>query len=187
MNSHPWLWEELHDLFDTDDGSLPEIRVNYVATTATVVAYERLRRHAGRVVTEEPYFWSKVDRSERELDSVPNAAALVVAGEAEPFHVVFGGIQAQGTTIPDLGVFVFPDQLALDYRMGPAWGSKELVALFELLAQLTALDSKATVSLEEGVVPEVVARFQKAWQRWVGERAAQQALRADAGKRGGFR
>jgi len=167
-----WLWEELHDLFDTDDGSLPEIRINYVGTSATVAAYALLRNHATRVVSEKPYFWSKTHDAERSLDSVPNAAALVVADEAEPFHVVLGGIRARGTLIPDIGVFVCPDQIALDYRMGFAWGAKELEALFDLLTELAALDNKASVSLEGGVAPEVIDRFQKAWHRWTAERAA---------------
>jgi hypothetical protein len=97
---------------------------------------------------------------------VSNAAALVASGEAEAFHVVFGGLHFRDTTIPDLGVFVFPDQLALDYRMGPAWGPKELEALFQLLDELTALDPRATLTLEEGVLPDVVARFQTARRRW---------------------
>jgi len=172
MKPKSWLWSELHDLFDTDDGSLPEIRVNYVEKEAMVAGYGLLRRRAARVVTENPYFWSKMHDAERGLDSVSNAAALVVAGEAEPFHVVLGGIQARNTTIPDLGVFVFPDQLALDFRMGPAWGASELEALFQVLIELTALEANAMVSLEDNVVAEVAARFQNAWRRWASEHAA---------------
>lgn len=167
-----WIWKELHDLFDTDDGSLPEFRINYVDTSATVAAYALIRTRAAQVVSENPCFWSKTHDAEHALDSVPNAAALVMADEAEPFHVVFGGIRARGTSLPDIGVFVFSNQLALDYRMGPDWGSKELEALFELLVELVDLDPKASISLEAGVVPEVLDRFQKAWHRWTAERAA---------------
>ena len=84
------------------------------------------RQRAERVLTEKPYFWSIVHDAEQALDSVSNAAALVVAGDAHPFVVVLGGIQAHDTTIPDLGVFVFPDQLTLFYRMGPDWDLCEL-------------------------------------------------------------
>src|SRR5262245_26156890 len=111
MNATPWLWGELHDLFDTDDGSLPEIRVDYSAPNATVAGYALLRERAAQIVTENPHFWSKTRDAECPLDSVSNAAALVVSGEAEAFHVVFGGIESRGMNIPDLGVFVFPGQL----------------------------------------------------------------------------
>jgi len=171
MKLTPWLWSELRDLFDTDDGSLPEVRVDYVDSAATVAGYALLRGRATRVVSENAYLWSKVHSAERPLDSVPNAAALVVSGEAEAFHVVFGGIRSRNVVIPDLGVFVCPDQLALDYRMGPAWGPGELEALFELLGELVALDPRASLSLEEGVLADVVARFQNAWRRWVSEHA----------------
>src|SRR5262245_34025026 len=116
MKLTPWLWNELRDLFDRDDGSLPEIRVDYVDPAAMVAGYALLRGRAARVVSENAYFWSKTHSAERPLDSVPNAAALVASGEAEAFHVVLAGIQSRNAAIPDLGLFVFPDQLALDYR-----------------------------------------------------------------------
>ena len=172
MKPTSWRWAKLHDLFDTDDGSLPEIHVNYATRAATVSGYDLLRRRAARVVTEKPYFWSKAHDAECALDSVSNAAAFVVTGEAEPFHVVLGGIQTRSTTIPDLGVFVFPNQLAMDYRMGPAWGASALEALFQVLVELVAFDPSATVSLEENVVTSVAARFQTAWGRWASEHAA---------------
>ena len=171
MKLTSWLWSELCDLFDTDDGSLPEVRVDYMDSAATVSGYALLRGRAARVVSENACFWSKTHSADRPLDSVSNAAVLVVSGEAEAFHVVLGGIQSRGVTIPDLGVFVFPDQLAFDYRMGPAWGPKELEALFELLGELIALDPHASLSLEEGVLATVVSRFQNVWRRWVAEHA----------------
>ena len=41
-----WLWIQLHDLFDTDDGSLPEVRVNYAEEKTTVAGYKLLRERA---------------------------------------------------------------------------------------------------------------------------------------------
>ena len=81
----------------------------------TVAGYALLRSRAAEMATANPSFWSITDDAERLVDSVPNAAALVVSGDAESFHVVLRGIRSGGVTIPDLGVFVFPDQLALDY------------------------------------------------------------------------
>jgi hypothetical protein len=160
------LWAELHDLFDTDDGSLPEVRVNYCNPMATIAGYDLLRKRANQIVTANPSFWSKMEDVERPLDSVPNAAFLVVSGEAEAFHVVLGGIQSCGVAIPDIGVFVLPHRLCLDYRMGTTWGPGELEAFFALLAELMALDPQASISLEEGVLPEVAVRFQQVWHWW---------------------
>jgi hypothetical protein len=166
MNATSWLWNEIHDFFDTDDGSLPEIRVDYSDTQATASGFALLRKLAATISPESPCFCSVPGDEERPLDSVPNAAALVVSGQAHPFHVVFDGIQLRGATIPTIGVFVFPDQLALDYRMGAAWRAAEAEALFALLLQLVALDPRATLSLEDGILPELAARFQSAWRRY---------------------
>ena len=53
--------------------------------------------------------------------------------------------------------------------MGPDWDSCELEALFQILGELAALDSNATLSLEEDVLADVEARFQKAWRRWAAQ------------------
>jgi hypothetical protein len=172
MSVTSWLWNELHDLFGTDDGSLPEVRINYSDPEATSAGYALLRTRARMVSPENQLFCSITEDTAQPLDSVPNAAALVVTGEADPFHVVFGGIECNGVTIPDLGVFVFQDQLALDYRMGAAWGPAELQAFFQLLCELIAFDPKATIALEESVLPEVVARFRNALRRYRGEHTA---------------
>ncbi|MEO1743552.1 MAG: hypothetical protein AAFR99_17290 [Cyanobacteria bacterium J06629_9] len=167
MNTSDWLWNELHYLFDTNDGSLPEIHVNYTNAEATVEGYALIRQRASRVVTESPYFWSKIYSKEMPLDSVENAARLVVSEEAECFHVVFGGIRYENFTIPDLRVYVFTDQLALDYRMGDEWGPGELNALFLLLAKLVHLDTEANLSLEKHVPPSIHAHFHNCWQLWI--------------------
>lgn len=73
------LWESLHELFDTDDGSLPDISIVYKDHNAVALGYALLRSRAAEIVTENPYFWSFTDEMERPLDSVPNAAELVVA------------------------------------------------------------------------------------------------------------
>lgn len=154
----------MHDLFDTDDGSLPEIRIDFASNSSTVAGYGILARR-GAIAGDNPSFWSIAHQAERPLESVENAAALVVAGEAESFHVVFRGIRAEGAVIPDLGVFVFPDQLALDYRMGSEWGPPELGALFLLVSELVALEPGASVSLwHDGAEGE--ARFLRIWDHW---------------------
>jgi hypothetical protein len=168
-----WLWRELHDFFDIDDGSLPEVRVDYSDQSATATAYALLRARAIRVGSADSGFWSNTLGMDVSLDSVPNAAALVVSGDAAPFHTVLRGIESADAVIPDLGVFVFPDQLALDYRMGPGWGPRELAGLFAILAQLVALDLKSTISLERGASAEATARFQRVWVQWMADRGGE--------------
>ncbi|WP_442481561.1 hypothetical protein [Aeoliella sp. SH292] len=171
MSNASWLWDQLHDQFDTDDGSLPDVYVEYQKPEALVSAYLLLRDRATAVVTERPDYWSTSLQQRLPLDTVPNASMLVLSGEAEPFHVVFGGITAKGVVIPDLGVFVFQECIALDYRMGSEWGPPELDAFFELLVELSALDPACRVALDDGQ-PVSQASFNEAFHRFRRERSA---------------
>lgn len=130
-----WLWEELHEFFETNDGSLPEIWINYSHPDATTGGFALLRTRAQSALPEGPL-------------AVANAAGLVTSGSPTGFHVVLMGIASLGVTLPDLGVFVTTEGLALDYRPGADWGPATLEAFFELLADLAALDLNATMSLE---------------------------------------
>ena len=162
----PDLWRELRDLFDTDDGSLPEVHITNLSSADVPKGYEFIRAHS-EIVTERPYFWSLSEQQEVSLDSVPNAAALVVRGDAEAFHCVFR-VTVDGTPIPDLGVFVTPDSLLLDYRMGPEWNEAALTAFLRLLRELTRCAPGAKVSLEPWVIDDVQDRFRLAWERFRG-------------------
>ena len=59
-----------------------------------------------------------------------------VTGEADACHVVLRDTRVGAAVLPELGVFVLPDEVALDYRMGPEWRAEEVAALFTLLRTL---------------------------------------------------
>ena len=65
----------------------------------------------------------------------------LIEDEAEPFHVVFGGIKSNsGKVVPDLGVFVLAsDYISLDYRMGKCWSSEAVIGLFEIMLAFESL------------------------------------------------
>jgi hypothetical protein len=179
MRTESWLWDLLHDLFETDDGSLPEIRVNYCDAGAVVAGYELLRNRASEFEGSEFGTIELKDRGARELRLVDRPASLVVSQAAEPFHSVFSGLSVDGTLLPDLGVFVFADQITIDYRMGAEWGPTQVEALFFLLEELRFPDPRSVLSLEEGVLERVARRFRNAWGRYAHEHAAQRAAGAD--------
>ena len=140
------LWSTFHSIFATDDGTLPEIDISHVTPAGLARMWMYLRSSA-LGYAGDAWFWHHGTEHETSLDSVPNAAALVVTGEAEVFHTVLNGISYFGSVIPDLGVFVFQDAIALDYRMGHDWNAANLTALFELLCQLQQIDQSAHISL----------------------------------------
>ena len=125
--------------FETDDGSLPEIEVTFSDSSQMLLAFQHLHdRGAQNVTADGGYLWLTESQADVPF-SGPESAALVVSGAAEAFHVVLGGIAGSDQKIPNLGVFVFTDTLAFDYRMGSDWGSQEIQSLLALLCQLCEL------------------------------------------------
>lgn len=158
------VWSRLHSLFDTDDGSLPEVLVTELTSSGVAAVYAFIRSQA-KAVSGRAFWHRTLDREER-LDLWPNAAFLVAIEEAEPFHVLASGLTFDGVTIPDLGVFIFQEEVALDYRMGKEWDEAHVLALFELLRRLATLDPHAQVRLERGILPEVEKAFLEEWSAY---------------------
>jgi hypothetical protein len=100
-------WRKLRFLFDTDDGSLRDIRLAGLGPDGVASVFEFIRSRAA--LNPDAAFWHrKLDREEP-LDSNPDPAGMVVSGEAEPFHVLASRLSAGGVVLPNLGVFVFSD------------------------------------------------------------------------------
>jgi hypothetical protein len=131
--------------FEIDDGSLPEIEVTFGDSSKVPLAFQHLYdRGAQNVTADGGHLWLTESQTEAPF-SGPESAALVVSGVSEAFHVVLGGIAGSDRKIPDLGVFVFTDCLAFDYRMGPDWGTHEIQSLLALLRQFSGLGGVVSV------------------------------------------
>jgi hypothetical protein len=157
------LWEEVRCCFDTDDGSLPGIYVTPLSPASMSAVYAMVRRRSRLVGDVPPVFWSCSREQAFGVDEVPDAAALVAAGEAEPFYHCFGGLVAGGVELPVLGVFVFGNALELDYRMGPPWGPAQVAGFFELLRDCCALDPAARVVPADVEGPPYPELFSTVW------------------------
>jgi hypothetical protein len=159
------LWTEVTACFETDDGSLPGIEVAKLSSAGVSAIYAMLRRRS-QLSGEPPEFWSRVKESSVLVDSVPDAAGLVAAGEAEAFHHCIEGLVAGGVVLPVLGVFVWPNIVELDYRMGKEWGPVQVAGLFELLRDCCTLDPAAIVVPAEFEGPPYPDRFLRAWSSY---------------------
>jgi hypothetical protein len=157
------LWEEVEVCFGYDDGALPDIEITRLSPSGVSAIYRMLRQRS-QLVGFPPVFSSREEKSVL-VDSVPDAAALVVNGDAWGFHHCVVVI-ANGIELPVLGIFVFPDTISLDYRGGPEWGPREVGAFFELLRDCCSLDSDAIVSLGS-CKPPCPNRFVIAWSAFL--------------------
>ena len=160
------LWQELHYLFDTDDGSLPEIWIMNLSKDGVVAVFSYLQNASNRI-TSSASFWSIEDQQDKPVNSVPNAADCVIQGRAEAFHCLLEGLAYNGVVIPDIGVFIFDDQVSLDYRMGREWDARKLKALFDILKELKRIDPGAKVSMENSALRKVRRHFENTWDKFL--------------------
>ncbi len=155
------------EILSTDDGSLPDINLDFGSEQIAADAYELIQSKASCLVSTGAYYWSKRLKKEQPIRFGDHPAAQFLLGDAEPFHVVFGGLSSSaGVAIPDLGLFILePGFIALDYRMGPVWSETTAMGLFELIRELLSLGSNAVLSHENNIHDQD-GLLVRAFNRW---------------------
>jgi hypothetical protein len=152
------LWSELSWLFEDDDGSLPEVRLRTSSPDATARIFEKLYRRSTPLASTQTV-WHNERRQEVAVSALSDPGTLAVRGVIGPLHIVARGIRSAEVGLPDLGVSVDPDGVAIDYRMGDTWNPDVLAAFVELIGELLALDPKTRVDLEDFAADDVRNRF----------------------------
>lgn len=164
------LWKALSVLFAEDDGSLPEVRIVGVSSAGGAAMFDELRKRAEPLTPTQTVWHDRLDR-EVPLSEVPDAGLLAASGELTTLHVVLRGLEAGGVRVPDLGVSVWPGEVALDYRMGSDWNPSSLGAFAVLLGELLRLDAGARLDLEDYVFDDLRDRFRAEVSRYLGRSA----------------
>ena len=140
-------FDGLIEVLKIDDGSLPDIWLKDLSDVEVIHGYKYLRDNSERISSKDSSYWSPVLEKEVSFSLTDNPAEKVVSGEADSFHLCFDGVfNTKGFSIPELGLYVAPDTLALNYRMGPEWTCEAIAGLFELI-QGMALENQ-TLTLE---------------------------------------
>ena len=138
-----------------------------------IYGYEFLRSHAKSIDTLNPYYWSNTQNKEIPIKFADNPAVQVVFGEGQVFHLCFDGIESPtGKAIPVLGIFVYPNCLNLDYRMGRDWDLEAIQGLFELLYAMNQGFQAMELFHRGNYDDEGGAVFQSAWLEYVGKSTA---------------
>ncbi len=137
------LWKKIHGCFDTDDGSLPGVFLTGLTGDQVVSSYKFLRSISGPLCGHDsdqpPIFWNKILEKDIPVDSVPNAAELVVKDLADQFCVWMSEVVFDGVPLPELGCIVCPDQIEVCYRMGKEWDAVKVSAFFQIIRRLTEI------------------------------------------------
>ena len=137
---------DLSRYFENDDGSVPEIEIEFSSAESLQSAFSCLfDLGAENIAVNGSYLWLRKELREEPF-SGPKDAALVTDGKADSFHVVLGSIKIDGHQLPALGVLVDPSSLVIDYRMGPDWTPGKVGALINLLKSLIALGGNVSAA-----------------------------------------
>jgi hypothetical protein len=130
-----------------NDGSLPDIEFDFGLEKCVDTAYQIIQQHSTRIDTVNPYYWSNSRDVAIPIVFSQNPAEIFLSGDAQSFHLVFGGISSpSGKCIPDLGVFVLTETIiSLDYRMGEDWNTEAVKGLFEIMLLLKSISSTTTI------------------------------------------
>ena len=157
-------WDNLLEVFGTDDGSLPDIELDHLSDDEVIRGYEFIRNHAARISSKQPSYWSKSKDCDIPFGFEDNPAIKVVSGEAESFHLRFDGFKSpSGKQIPELGLFVFIDCLSFDYRMGPQWNKESLQGLFELISCMSKDYENVKITHKTNINDDDGSIFKKHW------------------------
>jgi hypothetical protein len=140
--------DKVRQILNTNDGSLPDINFDFDQKRVVGDAYALIQGRATHLASKDACYWSKGKSKDFPISFGENPALAFLSGDAEAFHVVFGGLQSStGAPVPDLGVFVLgAGFIALDYRMGPAWNEPAIFGLFEIMQDLKALSDVVKIS-----------------------------------------
>jgi hypothetical protein len=163
------LWTRVSACFNTDDGSLPDILIENLEASEVKGVYGMIRRLSRLPAEPRSLLWSTRLGAEVPIESLPDAAEWVVTGEAEPFHHCVQDLSLEGVVLPEIGVFVLPQALNLDYRMGPEWDSIKVAGLFQLLERVRALAPSARIGPSELMPASERFRSALAWHKGLRE------------------
>ena len=73
----------------------------------------------------------------------------MLKGEAESFHMLLKELKFEGVTLPDLGVFIFKDEITLDYRRGSEWTDQVMRAFLALISKVMTPRPEISVKHQE--------------------------------------
>lgn len=167
------IWNQLHDLFDTDDGSLPDIFIESLTGEQVVEVYRRTMIPAK--LYGEPKAWNKETQEDIPLHSLDNPAEAVVKGQIESFRHVLEDLKINNVLLPELTVCVDDTAVSFDYRAGDDWGPKEVEQLLAFLWYLVGDMPQARVfHAFEGGSDRPTEIFSRVWKDYTSARAGRQ-------------
>lgn len=133
----------VHDLFEQDEGSLPEVQMDGVSPEEAQAMFDALLRIAAPLRSDQTV-WDDERDEDLPIGEYAQPGRLAAEGRLSTMHCVLRGLEWRGRELPDLGVSIWPGTLALDYRPGPQWSPVVVSRFVELLDTLMDLSEQAS-------------------------------------------
>ena len=154
-------WELLKPYFEPDDGACPEICLLQLKATEVIAIFDDLTARNPRLVGS-PVYLDLTDGTEKPLLGSENPATRVTQRAAEPFHALLQHVKTPIGEVPEIGVFVLPEIIALDYAKGPDWTKETVAAFLCLFLQLLELVETPNISVDSQEGPDFPRDFGEA-------------------------
>jgi len=167
------LWPQLRDIFETDDGSLPDIFVENLSGDQVQSIYHWVRSQCDVYCDDgAPTLWDRVAECVVAITDLDDPAQLVLDGRAEPFRHGLTRFSISDVEIPQLTVAVAPNSIEFDYRMGSEWGPSQVAALFDFLWAIQQLAPDARISHVHEGGSKCSLNFTNAWNQFTRDQSA---------------
>jgi hypothetical protein len=137
------LWKNLSHLFESNDGSLPDIHINNITIEDVVKIYSWVL--ALTTPSANSFLWSLEEKRDVQISELDNPSMYLLEGRSEPFRHCLELFTFNSVLIPQLSIFIDNSSIQFDYRMGKEWTHKEVNALFEFLCQIKDIVPNARV------------------------------------------
>ena len=160
-----------HSILSENDGSLPDITLEFEAASVVATAYSLVQSRARSTDVPLGHYWSKSKNEDCTIQFGENPALQFLDGEADPFHVCFSGItSSSGTVLPPIGLGVLDrSTVPLDLRMGVEWSEDAILGLFELVHDLCSLSLPVSITHTGNDFDPNGETFLAAYQSWLSE------------------
>ena len=160
------LWLELKHLFETDDGTLPDIWVENISTEEIYAIYTYVMTVAE--VESESTVWDEQQDKEIKLSSLEDPVQFLLENKEASFKQYLPKIIVESVVILDLSIEVTNEYVAFDYRMGDAWNKKRVEALFYFLSEIKKIAQDSDIyHTHEGDFEEPSKAFENAFKTYL--------------------
>lgn len=136
----PFL-QALRELMHDNDGSLPDIFIDFGGEALAAEAYALIQSHAVPAPRVLGHFWCQARGRDFDIHHGENPARLLLTGDADSFHVSYDVLHApNGAALPGLGVYLdAPERISVNYRRGTDWTDAAILGLFSLVEKVASL------------------------------------------------